>query len=102
MALRGLKVLELSGLAPGPFCGMLLSDFGANVIRIDRSNDQNIAKLDRLSRGKRSISIDLKVPSGIDIFRRLSKSADVLIGTNTVVKTKSNQIITQKNGTYDR
>lgn len=36
MALRGLKVIEIAGLAPGPFCGLLLSDFGANVIRIDK------------------------------------------------------------------
>ena len=58
MALRGLKVLELSGLAPVPFCGMLLSDFGASVIRVDRKNDQT-ARLDRLARGKRSLSVDL-------------------------------------------
>lgn len=38
MALRGVKVLELAGLAPGPFCGMLLSDFGATVTRIDKVN----------------------------------------------------------------
>lgn len=36
MALRGIRVLELAGLAPGPFCGMVLADFGAEVIRIDR------------------------------------------------------------------
>jgi len=79
MALRGLKVLELSGLAPVPFCGMLLADYGASVIRIDRPDDQQNARLDRLARGKRSISIDLKIPTGIDIFRRLSSTADVLI-----------------------
>ena len=79
MALRGLKVLELSGLAPVPFCGMLLADFGASVIRIDRPDDRQNARLDRLARGKRSISIDLKVPKGIEVFRRLSSTADVLI-----------------------
>lgn len=79
MALRGLKVLELSGLAPVPFCGMLLADYGASVIRIDRPDDRQNARLDRLARGKRSVSIDLKVSSGIDVFRRLSSSADVLI-----------------------
>lgn len=36
MALKGIKVIEIAGLAPGPFCGMILSDFGANVIRIDK------------------------------------------------------------------
>ncbi|CAF3839331.1 unnamed protein product, partial [Rotaria sordida] len=79
MALRGLKVLELSGLAPVPFCGMLLADYGASVIRIDRKDDQHNTRLDRLARGKRSISIDLKMPAAIDIFRRLSSQADVLI-----------------------
>lgn len=79
MALRGLKVLELSGLAPVPFCGMLLADYGASVIRVDRPDDRQTSRLDRLARGKRSISIDLKVPTGVDVFRRLSAKADVLI-----------------------
>ena len=79
MALRGLKVLELSGLAPVPFCGMLLADYGASVIRIDRPDDRQNARLDRLARGKRSISIDLKISAGVDVFRRLSSTADVLI-----------------------
>ncbi|CAF1341593.1 unnamed protein product [Rotaria magnacalcarata] len=79
MALRGLKVLELSGLAPAPFCGMLLADYGASVIRIDRKGDQQNTRLDRLARGKRSISIDLKTSAAIDIFRRLSSKVDVLI-----------------------
>lgn len=79
MALRGLKVLELSGLAPVPFCGMLLADYGASVIRVDRAGDQQNARADRLARGKRSISIDLKHSSGIDVLRRLSSTVDVLI-----------------------
>jgi len=79
MALRGLKVLELSGLAPVPFCGMLLADYGASVIRVDRAGDQQNARVDRLARGKRSISIDLKHSSGIDVLRRLSSTVDVLI-----------------------
>lgn len=40
MALKGIKVLELAGLAPGPFCGMILADFGASIIRIDKVNAQ--------------------------------------------------------------
>lgn len=36
MALKGVRVIEMAGLAPGPFCGMILSDFGANVVKIDR------------------------------------------------------------------
>ncbi|CAF0783707.1 unnamed protein product [Rotaria sp. Silwood1] len=79
MALRGLRVLELSGLAPVPFCGMLLADYGASVIRIDRKDDRQNTRLDRLARGKRSISIDLKMSEAVEVFRRLSSKADVLI-----------------------
>ncbi len=38
MALKGIKVIEMAGLAPAPFCGMILSDFGADVIRVDKVN----------------------------------------------------------------
>lgn len=42
MALKGLKVIEIAGLAPGPFCGLILSDFGANVIRVERVSKKNL------------------------------------------------------------
>lgn len=77
MALKGIKVLELAGLAPVPFCGMILADFGASVIRIDKPN-QN-ADLDSLANGKLSICLDLKNPKAVDIVRELSKKSDVLI-----------------------
>ncbi|KAK4314263.1 hypothetical protein Pmani_014416 [Petrolisthes manimaculis] len=76
MVLRGVRVVELAGLAPAPFCGMIFADFGANVVRIDRPNAPDI---DRLGRGKRSIILDLKKPQGVGIVKKLCASADVLI-----------------------
>ncbi|XP_057364517.1 alpha-methylacyl-CoA racemase-like [Daphnia carinata] len=76
MALKGIKVIEIAGLAPGPFCGMILSDFGADVIRVDKAN---APPLDRQARGKRSIALNLKSPDGIAILHRLCSKADVLI-----------------------
>ena len=76
MALRGIKVVELAGLAPGPFCGMLLKDFGADVIRIDKIGT---TFEDHLAFGKKSISVDIKKPEGVGIVKKLCKDADVLI-----------------------
>ncbi|XP_057565394.1 alpha-methylacyl-CoA racemase [Hippopotamus amphibius kiboko] len=77
MALRGLSVVELAGLAPGPFCGMVLADFGAQVVRVDRPGSHS--DLARLSRGKRSAVVDLKRPGGAAVLRRLCRRADVLL-----------------------
>ena len=52
--LSGLKVLEFAGIGPGPFCGMLLSDLGADVVRVDRKGGRGGAKSDITSRGRRS------------------------------------------------
>lgn len=60
MILNGIKVLEFEGLAPVPFSGMILSDFGADVIRLDKPKSQFGFSKDYCARGKRSISIDLK------------------------------------------
>ena len=57
--LSGVKVIEFAGIGPGPFCGMLLSDMGADVVRIDR-NDQGSSKHIIEARGKRSIKLNLK------------------------------------------
>ncbi|XP_032679695.1 alpha-methylacyl-CoA racemase [Odontomachus brunneus] len=78
MALKGIKVLELAGLAPGPFCGMILADFGASVIRIDKIGVQIF---DCLGHGKRSIALNLKSQEGIEIFKKLSSQSDVIIDT---------------------
>uniref|UniRef100_U5EV35 Putative l-carnitine dehydratase/alpha-methylacyl-coa racemase n=1 Tax=Corethrella appendiculata TaxID=1370023 RepID=U5EV35_9DIPT len=76
MALKGIKVLEFVGLAPGPFCGMVLSDFGANVTRIDRTPSNS---LDILQNGKRSIALDLKKLKAIEVVKKLCMKSDVLI-----------------------
>uniref|UniRef100_A0A1B0DNP1 Uncharacterized protein n=1 Tax=Phlebotomus papatasi TaxID=29031 RepID=A0A1B0DNP1_PHLPP len=76
MALKGVKVLELAGLAPAPFCGMILSDFGATVTRIDKIPQNN---LDVLKDGKRNIALNLKHEEGRNVVRDLCKRSDVLI-----------------------
>jgi alpha-methylacyl-CoA racemase len=78
--LSGVKVVEFEGIGPGPFCGMLLSDLGADVIRIDgpRSRSGGGAK-DVTGRGRRSISLDLKNPNDVEICLKLLEKADALI-----------------------
>lgn len=82
--LRGVRVLELRGLGPGPFCGMLLADLGADVLRIDRasgSRDVTVDdhRFDTYGRNKRSVVIDLKSPEGIAVLLGLVETADALI-----------------------
>ncbi|KAG8542382.1 hypothetical protein GDO81_026826, partial [Engystomops pustulosus] len=77
MALAGVRVLELAGLAPAPFCGMILADFGAKVIRVDKANTMYTS--DTMARGKRSIALNLKSPEGIGVLKTLCKKSDVLI-----------------------
>ncbi|XP_076654187.1 alpha-methylacyl-CoA racemase [Halictus rubicundus] len=78
MPLKGIKVLELAGLAPGPFCGMILAEFGASVIKVDKANAYTIIP-DRLSHGKRSIALNLKTKEGIKVFKKLSDQSDAII-----------------------
>jgi alpha-methylacyl-CoA racemase len=78
-ALQGVKVLEFSGLAPVPYAGMILADFGASVTRIDRAKQAGFGGLDRLGRGKRSVAIDLRNAKGVEVVKRLSQNSDVLI-----------------------
>jgi alpha-methylacyl-CoA racemase len=77
MALRGVRVLELAGLAPAPFCGMILADFGATVIRIDRT--AGALNYDVTARGKKSVAINLKQTEGTDLVRKLSAKFDVIL-----------------------
>ncbi|ODV90849.1 hypothetical protein CANCADRAFT_31689 [Tortispora caseinolytica NRRL Y-17796] len=80
MALNGIKVAEFAGLAPAPMCGLMLADYGADVIRIDRAGQQNTgAPRDHLVRGKRSIAIDLKSKEGIEIAKAIVNVSDVLL-----------------------
>lgn len=74
--LTGIRVVEFAGLAPGPFCGRILSDWGASVIRVDKPQAPD---LDRLSVGKRSIIVNSKLPAGARVLRSLCDTSDVLI-----------------------
>ncbi len=80
--LHGLRVVEMAGLGPGPFCGMLLADLGAEVIRVERPvpamTVATDAKLDMMNRGKRSIILDLKAPAGVETLWKLVLRADAL------------------------
>jgi alpha-methylacyl-CoA racemase len=80
--LAGVRVVELAGIGPGPFCGMLLADLGAEVIRVDRPGGPSIPvsnSRDVTSRGKRRIIVDLKHPQGAEVVRRLAAQSDALI-----------------------
>ncbi|CAI8048943.1 Alpha-methylacyl-CoA racemase [Geodia barretti] len=78
MALRGLRVVEMAGLAPAPLAGMILADFGASVIRVDKTNQPSVV-LDTLARNKRSIAVNLKQRAGVEIVQDLCTTADVLL-----------------------
>ncbi len=83
-ALDGVRVLEIAAIGPLPFCGMLLSDMGADVLRIDRLGDAQNAfpidpSLDTVGRGRRSAGIDLKNPQGRDAVLALCAKADVIL-----------------------
>ncbi|XP_023120447.1 alpha-methylacyl-CoA racemase [Amphiprion ocellaris] len=77
MALAGVRVIELAGLAPAPFCGMILADFGAKVIRVDRT--KVAASMDTQARGKRSVAINLKTAEGVALLRKLCVQSDVVL-----------------------
>ncbi len=81
--LTGVRVIEMQGIGPAPFCGMMLSDMGAEVIRVDRAASVRPAAdnppIDVLARGRRSLAIDLKNPTGTEVLMRLVESADALI-----------------------
>jgi alpha-methylacyl-CoA racemase len=76
--LDGLRIVELAGLGPAPFCAMMLADHGAEVIRIDRTGGF-IPPFDILSRSRKSIAVNLKSAEGIEIIRELIKTADGVI-----------------------
>ncbi len=81
--LAGVRVLDLSALGPGPFCSMLLADFGADVVAIERPGERMpFDPATSLSRGKRSAVIDLRAPRGAEVITRLADHADVLLESN--------------------
>jgi alpha-methylacyl-CoA racemase len=82
--LEGVKILEIAGIGPGPFAGMMLSDMGAEVVRIDRADrvrggDPENPPKDILARGRRSVAVDLKNPQGVEVVLAMVERADVLI-----------------------
>ena len=82
--LAGIKVLEVAGIGPGPFCGMMLADMGAEIVRIDRADrvrggDPAKPPADVLARGRRSLALDLKQADGVDVLLRLVDQVDVII-----------------------
>jgi len=79
--LNGYRIVEMAGLGPAPFCAMLLSDMGADVIRIDREGGTNPLELevDVLNRGRRSVALNLKTPEGIATALALIARADAVI-----------------------
>lgn len=78
--LAGIKVVEMAGIGPGPFCAMMLSDMGAEVIRVDRLAHKGSGhRANVLNRGRRSIAVDLKNPDGVAAVQQLIDVADVVI-----------------------
>ncbi|MFT6581218.1 MAG: CaiB/BaiF CoA transferase family protein [Alphaproteobacteria bacterium] len=81
--LEGVKIVEFAGIGPGPFCCMLLSDMGANVLRVDRAAnvgaDLREPKYNNLVRGRKNIALDLKHPDGVEAALKLCDQADILI-----------------------
>lgn len=75
--LAGVKIIELAGIGPGPFAGMLLADYGAEVVVVERPGDFTIPN-DCSRRSKRSIALNLKTAEGIEALLKLVEQADVL------------------------
>ncbi len=82
--LAGLKVLEFEAIGPGPFCGMMLADMGADVLLVDRPDDSRLGfgrerRFDVMMRGRRSVTLDLKSKDGVAAALKLAAGADALI-----------------------
>ncbi len=82
--LEGIKVIEMAGLAPSPYCGMLLADFGAHVVVVDRPTKgapeiPNIMEKNPFNRGKRFVRVNLKTEKGVEIIKKMIAHYDVII-----------------------
>jgi alpha-methylacyl-CoA racemase len=83
--LEGIRVVEIGGIGPSPFCAMMLADMGADVLRVDRASsvtpreDYEWPPDYLLNRGRRSVGVDLKHAGGVEVVLRLAERADVLI-----------------------
>lgn len=85
--LRGVRVIEIAGIGPGPFAGMMLADMGADVVRVDRAQKSGVGgglggmfppADDILIRGRRSIAVDLKSEAGVALVKSLIDGADAV------------------------
>ena len=77
--LKGLKIIEMAGIGPGPFCGMVLADLGAEIIRVDRASAIGTgSKKEPSNRGKKSIAVDLKAKEGVEVVLKLVETADAI------------------------
>ena len=77
--LKGVKILEFAGIGPAPFCGMMLADMGAKVLRIERKEGRSFLDFGTLSRGRRHVALDLKDPTSVATVLTLVEKADALI-----------------------
>lgn len=82
--LNGFKIIEFAGLGPAPFAGMMLSDMGAEILRIDKmpsksGENSGNGNFDILSRGRQTLTIDLKKPDGALLALKMIEKADALI-----------------------
>jgi alpha-methylacyl-CoA racemase len=77
--LHGIRVVEFAGIGPGPFAAMLLSDMGAEVIRIDRKGGRTPSKGEVTYRGRKAVALDMKKPEAVEAALRLIDKADALI-----------------------
>lgn len=90
-ALEGIKILDLSRLLPGPYCSMMLADLGADVLKVEDPSLGDYARqrlpqvggvggmFQILNRNKKSLTLNLKHPEGVEIFYKLAKGADVIL-----------------------
>jgi alpha-methylacyl-CoA racemase len=78
--LQGVKIIEVGGIGPGPFCAMMLSDMGAEVIRIERKGQAALTqpKFDVMMRNRRSMEIDLRKPEGVAAVLKMVEQVDAL------------------------
>ena len=78
--LQGVKIIEVGGIGPGPFCGMMLSDMGADIVRVERKGGLALSepKYDVLTRNRRSVFIDLRKSEGVEALFRMLEQVDAL------------------------
>jgi alpha-methylacyl-CoA racemase len=81
--LEGFKIVEIAGIGPGQYCGMLLADMGAQIIRVDRPSEEDLGlpiptRFNLMNRSRPSIAVDLKTPEGVELVLRLCEDADAV------------------------